>query len=130
MSDEVTTDELISAYLDLRSYRSDLKKKYEADDAVYKSQMETIELELHKRLLEGGVKSFGGSRGTSYLELKTRARADDWSLAHDFMAKNGRLDMLQRRLSDSVIKQFIEETGMTPPGISVFQEYEVVVRAK
>jgi hypothetical protein len=126
----VSIDELIGAYLDLRQMRSDLKRKYEADDELYKAQMETIERELHKRMLESGVKSFGGTRGTSYLELKTRARADDWALAHEFMAKNGRLDMLQRRLSDSVIKQFIEETGTPPPGISVFQEYEVVVRAK
>lgn len=126
----VSIDELIGAYLDLRQMRSDLKRKYEADDELYKAQMETIERELHKRMLESGVKSFGGTRGTSYLELKTKARADDWALAHEFMAKNGRLDMLQRRLSDSVIKQFIEETGTPPPGISVFQEYEVVVRAK
>lgn len=127
---EVSTDELISAFLDLRSIRSDLKKDFESTDAVYKAQMETVETELHRRLLADGVKSFGGTRGTTYLELKTRAKADDWGLAHEFMAKNGRLDMLQRRLSDAAIKQFIEDTGITPPGISVFQEYEVIVRAK
>lgn len=130
MENQVSTDDLISAYLDLRSIRSELKREFESNDSVYKAQMEVIENELHRRLLADNVRSFGGTRGTTYLELKTRAKADDWALAHDFMAKNGRLDMLQRRLSDSVIKQFIEETGMTPPGISVFQEYEVVVRAK
>jgi hypothetical protein len=130
MTNEVSTDELISAFIDLRGIRSDLKKKFEADDAVYRAQMETIETELHRRLLAENIKSFGGTRGTTYLELKTRAKAEDWGLAHQFMAEHGRLDMLQRRLSDAAIKQFIEDTGMTPPGISVFQEYEVVVRVK
>jgi hypothetical protein len=129
-STQVSIDDLISAYLELREIRSEHRKNYEATDNVYKAQMEIIEEELHKRLLADGIRSFGGTKGTVYLELKTRAKAEDWALIHEFMAKNGRFDLLQRRLSDSVVKQFVEETGMTPPGITVFQEYQPIVRAK
>ena len=55
---------LVQWYIDLRQYKSDLKRSIEPSLAQADEQMELIEKEFNKRLTESGTKSMKTANGT------------------------------------------------------------------
>jgi hypothetical protein len=54
--------------------------------------------------------------------------AADWPEIWAFIKANDRFDMLQKRLGEKALTDFLEESGTLPPGINMHQEYEIVIR--
>lgn len=52
----------------------------------------------------------------------------DWSVFHQWLMENNRLDLLERRVAQRALHEWREETGKIPPGLNAFSETEVNVR--
>ncbi len=125
---QINADTVTAAYVKLRDQRSALKKAYEDEDGVLKVKMERLETWLMETMQQTGTTQLGSAHGTAYMQTQYKASCGDWPSFWQWIADNGRFDMLEKRVSSKTVNEFIEETGDAPPGVNVASELKVVVR--
>ena len=67
--------------------------------------------------------------GTFYKTVKTRYWTSDWEEMHKFVLEHEVPEFFEKRLSQGVIKQFLEENPeAVPKGLNSDSEFAVTVR--
>lgn len=129
MSENISVDRLVSAYIKMRDKRSQLLREYEEQDGGIKEQMTMIEsklLEICKSLDADSLKT---QHGTVMRGVKTFYWTNDWDSMHNFILENEMPQLLERRISQSTMKQLLEERpDMMPKGVNVESKYSVTIR--
>lgn len=125
---EHTADSITEEYVLLRDERAVLKKEYDDKDDILKESMDKREAWLLNKLNEVGADSFKTEHGTAYIQNKTRSSCSDWTLFWDYIARNNRFDLLEKRVAQSPITKMIEGGEELPPAINIFTERVVTVR--
>lgn len=129
MSENKDTEKMVATYIKLRDKRAALKADYEEKDGVLKQDMELLELALLDVCKETGCSSFKTGVGTVIRSTKEYWFTSDWENLHKLILKEQRPDLLERRISQSVMKAFIEENPeKIPPGLNREAKYTVTVR--
>jgi len=83
-------------------------------------------LELCKNQNASSIKT---DSGTIIRKLSTRYWSTDWESMHQFIKENDALGLLEQRIHQANMKQFLEENPeLIPPGVQVDRKYTVVVR--
>jgi hypothetical protein len=123
------TQSLVKAYIKMRDARATLSAKYEEEDKKIKEQMETVEaylLETCKRA--GGNVSIPGV-GTVIRGVSTRYWTSDWEAMHNFIKENNAVDLLERRIAQKAMGEFLKANpDKMPKGMNVESKYTVTVR--
>lgn len=128
---EVSVDKLVSIYIKMRDERDKLKKETELKINDIDDQMKVVSSQLLDICKENGVDSFRTPFGTAYRTLKSRFWTNDWEHFHKFMKEHDALELLERRIHQTNMKQFLEENPDThPAGLQVEKEYAITVRRK
>ena len=126
---EITADTLVRVYIKMRDARAALKAKYEADDIAIKEQMEMVEGNLLETCKATGAESIRTAHGTAIRTVQTRYWTGDWASMHKFIRDNDALDLVERRISQLSMKNFLRENpDLLPPGLNVDHRYTVTVR--
>ncbi len=129
MTEDISVDKLVSVYIKMRDKRSTLLREYEEQDGAIKEQMETLEsklLDLCKSIVADSLKT---QHGTVIRTVKTRYWTNDWASMHKFIMQHNMPDLLEKRISQTVMKQLIEENpDMMPPNLNVDSRYAVTIR--
>ena len=126
----MNTEELVEAYLNLRTQRERLEQKYEAEDALLKEDMmklETAMLEVCNSINADSIKT---SHGTVMRKINERFFCQDWDGFYKYVLDNEAVQLLERRIHQGNFKQHlkdIEGDGL-PPGVNVMREFGVTVR--
>ena len=127
----IPVEKLTKAYLRIKGERSQLKAEFDAADGKLRKQQDTIKAALLDHLKEHNVESVRTSEGLFYRTTRTRYWTSDWSSMHKFIMEMGVPEFFEKRLNQSVVKQFVEENpDIVPPGLNVDSEYMVSVRKK
>lgn len=127
----MNTDHLVEQYVSLRDQRSVLRASYEEDDAKLATKMEELANELKETLKSIGAESVSTPHGTAYRVVKTRYWSGDWDALKRFVIETGSLDLLERRVHQSNMKQWLEDNpGKIPPGLNIDSKYDIIVRRK
>ncbi len=131
MSD-VDATRVINAYIAIRDKRAEIKKAYEAADAVEKEKLNKLEVWLLKSMDAVGSAQLKANDGVgiAFKQLSVKYACQDWTTYWDFIHENKRYDMLQKRIGEGAVSKYKEEVGEYPPGINSFSEINVVVRRK
>ena len=119
---------VIAGYVKLRAQRDDLKKKQSAEMAPINDAMFKLASWLQKQLQESGQTSAKTGSGTAFLQTDTSVAIDDWESTIAFIKENDLFSMLERRVSKSVVTDYIESTQTVPPGLSIKSEISCHVR--
>jgi hypothetical protein len=128
---EISVDKLVSIYIKMRDERDKLKKEMELKINEIDEQMKVVSNQLLDVCKENGVDSFRTPFGTAYRTLKSRFWTNDWEQFHKFMKEHDALELLERRIHQTNMKQFLEENPDThPAGLQVEKEYAITVRRK
>lgn len=127
-STQISADKVTDAYVKLRDKRSELKRAYEIEDAAIKDKMNKLEVWLMTTLRAIGADSLKTEHGTAFITTRDRASCADWGTLWSWMAENGRLDMLEKRVSTKPVIDYLEEYGELPPGVSINREQTINVR--
>ena len=133
MSDEVserpTIDKLAAAYIKIRDKRSELKRTFEAEDAALEEHMQMLQVEMLDICKETNAETIRTKAGTVIRSIKSRYTTNDWDSMYRFIKENDAYGLLERRLHQTHMKQFLEENPeLLPIGLNVDHEYTVVVR--
>jgi len=82
------------------------------------------ETELYNCILSSLVETTTGDTGAAgkthrvQLVTKTRYQTTDWAKVHEFIKKYGMFELLQKRLADTAVKEYIEvNDGALPDGV-------------
>ena len=125
----VATDKLVKVYIKMRDKRSELKHAYEEEDAKIKEQMESIETILLETCKQAGASSIKTTAGTVIRGVKTQYWTSDWESMHKFIKENNALELLERRISQRAMGEFLQtHPDKMPAGMNVESRYTVTIR--
>lgn len=125
---QVNVDTVIAAYIKLRQQRADLKKAYDDEDGKLIKKMDRLNAWLLQQMQATGSTQLGSEHGTAYQQTVMKGNCSDWPTFWNWLAENGRFDMMEKRLAVKAVQEYYQETGSLPPGISVNPELRVNVR--
>ena len=132
MSDEkLNAEKLTTVYLKIKDKRSELSAEFKEKDAELSDQLNKVKRALLDYCEEQGVDSVRTSAGLFYRSARTRYWTSDWSSMHEFILENGVPELLDKRVNQANMKQYLEENpDQVPKGLNVDSEYVVSVRRK
>ncbi len=128
-ADEVPLDKLARVYRKIQGRIQELTAEYDKQVAQLTAQRDAVRNELKDRLLAMGVKSANTAHGTVILGTQTRFHAQDWDAFKQFMLQHDALDLVEKRISQKNMAQFLEANPtLVPPGLNSNSEYVISVR--
>jgi len=78
---------------------------------------------------ETGADSIKTKHGTAIRTVKSRYWTNDWERFYDFMFEHNVPELLERRIHQTNIKQFLgENPDLLPAGLNVDSAYTITVR--
>lgn len=129
MTETISVDKLVAVYIKMRDKRAELLREYEEADSTVKAQMEVVESKLLDLCKEIGVDRLGSKHGTVMRTVKTRYWTSDWESMHKFILEKKMPELLERRISQTTMKQLLEENPeLMPMGLNTDSKYSVTIR--
>jgi hypothetical protein len=126
---EISADKLAKIYLKMRDKRQEMVREFEEQDNDLKAQMEIIEQKMLDICKETGADSIKTPHGTIIRSVKTRYWTSDWESMHDFVLEHKAFDLLERRVHQTNMKQWLEENpDLLPMGLNSEARYSTTVR--
>lgn len=121
-------DKLVRVLLKMRVRKGELKREYDKADADVDEQMDVIKSQLLEMCAALGTSGLKTDYGTVTRTTKTRYWSSDWVSMHKFCVDHGALDLLERRIHQTHMKQFLEEhVDLVPPGLNADSTYDISV---
>jgi hypothetical protein len=124
----VTVDSVIGAYMVLRRNKEQIEAQAKDDVAKVKANMEKIEAWVKQQADTMGVTSFKTKHGTAFLTTTDYANVADWDAMLSYVRENDAYDMLEKRVSKTAVRGYIELNKVVPPGVNYGTKLEVNIR--
>lgn len=122
-------DRLTKIYLKIRDAKDELTSKFKQDVAELEAQMATLEQEMLETCKTMNASSIRTPHGTIIRSMKSRYWTNDWDSMYDFIEETGAFGLLEKRIHQTHMKEFLAENpDIYPKGMNVENEYTVVVR--
>jgi hypothetical protein len=132
METEATSvEKLVATYIKIRDARDEVKREMEEKVAALQTDLDSINQTLLEHFKEQGIDSARTPFGTAYRTIKSRYWTNDWDAMRHFIAEHDAFELLEKRIHQTNMKQFLEENpDLHPAGLNVDSEYSVTVRRK
>lgn len=128
-SPQVDLDKLTAIYLKMRDKRDQLRRDAEAKEKEIEEQMGIIEAEMLEVCKNMNADSVRTPHGTIIRSVKSRYWTNDWDSMYDFIEETGAFGLLEKRLHQTHMKEFLSENpDIFPKGLNIENQYTVVVR--
>jgi hypothetical protein len=125
----VPLEKLTETYIKMRDKRASLAREFEAQDGAIHQEMKAIEAEILEICKKVGADSIRTNAGTIVRSVKSRYWTNDWDSMYRFIKQHDAFALLEKRLHQTHMKQFLEENpDVQPAGLNVEREFTVVVR--
>jgi len=93
--------------------------------------MDMVAEELLKLCKDIGADSIKTAAGTVFRSVRTRYETTDWESMYNFILEHDIPQVLERRISTTNMKQFLDENPtLMPVGMNINNKYTVTVRRK
>ena len=130
-SRSVSTEKLVRVYLKMNAKLSEIQAAFTAEEKALKEQMAKVKSALLDYCKEQNVESVRTAEGLFYRGVSTRYWTSDWESMGKFVVENNVPELLEKRLHQGNMKQFLEANpDLLPPGLNVDSEYTITVRRK
>lgn len=124
-----SVDELVTVYIKIRDARDAARKQADEVDADFEEQLDVINQQILEICKETGADSIKTKHGTAIRTIKSRYWTNDWERFYDFMFEHNVPELLERRIHQTNIKQFLgENPDLLPAGLNVDSAYTITVR--
>ena len=131
MASEGDMDRFVRVFVKIRDEKAQVAREAKEKEAVLTEELDKIRRALLDYCKENGVEKVGTASGTFFRSVKTRYSTSDWESMHKFILKHEIPDLLDKRINQGNMRQFLEENPeQLPPGLNVDREYAVTVRRK
>lgn len=115
----MTTEQQALVAIYVRQKRLDIEQQMERAVAPLKGVQEQIEAAFLAAMNSSGETNRSGTGWRATITTRDNASMPDAGAFYNFLSQTGRFDMLQKRLSASVVREYFDETKQLPPGVQL-----------
>lgn len=135
---EIPLARMTKAYLKMRAYREDLRKKYEAEDGQIERSMERIKDALLQYCKDNDINSVKTDSGTFFRSVRTKYWTSDWDSFHKFVHEKltenpediSILGLFEKRLHQGNLKTYLDDNpDAIPKGLNADSYYSISIRS-
>jgi len=124
-------DQLVAVYIKMRDKKDAIRHDMEQQINHIDEQMQVVAQQILEICKETGAESIRTAHGTAYRTMKQKFWTNDWEAMHKFIRENEAMELLERRIHQTNMKQFLEENPeLKPAGLNIDREYAITVRRK
>jgi len=124
----LTVDTVIDTYLKLRNKKDSIESETKEKVKGIKENMAKLEGWIKEQADKQGVKSFKTDHGTAFLTTTDFAQVADWDAVLSFIKDNDAFDMLEKRVSKTAVRGYIDKNKTVPSGVNYGTRIDVNVR--
>lgn len=124
----MNVDEVIGAYIKLRAKKDAIEAETKERVKEIKEKLSKFEAWLKEQADAQGVTSFKTKHGTAFVTTVDFANVADWDATLDFVIQNDAYDLLEKRVSKTAVRGYIDKLKAVPPGINYGTRLDVNVR--
>ena len=124
----VTVDAVIKKYMRLREKKAAIEATVKEELDKVKGDMGKLEAWLMAKLDADGLTSFKTEFGTAFLTTTDFANVEDWDAVLRFIREEDAFDMLEKRVSKTAVRGYIEANKEVPPGIKYGTKLDINIR--
>ncbi len=125
----IPLDKLAEIYIKIRDHRQAQARSFEAKDKELEEQLQVLEQKMLEICKQNNASSIRTEHGTVIRQIKSRYWTNDWDSMYAFIKQNNAFGLLERRLHQTHMKEFLSENpDKLPMGLNVEREYNIVVR--
>ena len=129
MSETTPVNDLVASYRALRAAIAEEEEAYEAKLTPIKAELDIVSAELLKFCNEQDVDSIKTPAGTVSRRVQTRYWTTDWEQMYQFIADHEVPFVLEKRIHNGNLKQFLDENpDVLPIGLQIDNKYVIQVR--
>lgn len=129
MAEELSINDLVAAYRKIRATIAEAEEAHEAKIKGLKEKMELVSTELLNFCNEQNLDSVRTPEGTVSRRVQTRYWSTDWEEMYKFIEEHNVPFVLEKRIHNGNMKQFLEENpDVLPIGLQVDNKYVIQVR--
>jgi hypothetical protein len=126
---DVPANTLAEIYIKIRDKRAELKEQYEQQDDSLKEQQELLAEQMLSLCQDQNADSIKTQAGTIIRKVDTRYWTSDWEQMYDFITEHDAFPLLEKRIHQTNMRQFLEENpDLLPAGLMSDSKYSIVVR--
>jgi hypothetical protein len=126
---EIPADRLVAVYRRIRSAIEEREEAHAQEINILKDKLEMVSERLLKICNEQNLDSLRTSEGTVTRRVKSRYWTTDWDQMYKFIKENDAPFLLEQRIHNGNMKQFLEENpDQHPAGLQIDSKYAIVVR--
>jgi hypothetical protein len=120
----IPLDKLVAIHAKIKAKQAKLDKEL----AELEEQREEIRLAIKDQMKALGLTSVRTSSGTVSLMKSTRYNTQDWDSFTAFVLEHQVVDLLEKRIAQTNMAQFLEENpGVVPPGLNSVTGFDIRV---
>jgi hypothetical protein len=120
---------LAKVYIKIRTKRQEILAAFTEEDNQLKEALETIEAEMLEKCKTENADSIKTPFGTIIRSIKTRVWPADWEVFNQYVLDNEALGLLEKRVHQTNMTQWLEEhPDNPPPGLNIDRSYSCSVR--
>ena len=124
----ITIDKVIEKYVALRDEKASIEQEAKERTAAIKEKMMLLDAYIREEAEKQGVTSFKTNHGTAYVTTTDFAVVADWDAVLRFVRDNDAYDLLERRVSKSAVRSYLDETKEVPAGVTYGTKLSVGIR--
>ena len=124
----VTVDSVIKKYMKLRDEKAAIEAEIKERVDKIKADMAKLEAFLKAKMDADGLTSFKSEHGTAFLTTTDFANVEDWDAVLRFIREEEAYDMLEKRVSKTAVRGYIDANKEVPPGIRYGTKLDVNIR--
>ena len=125
---QVPFDKLVKVYREIKAEIDTLTQEYDTKVELLKAQQDEIKFAIKDQMKALGVSSVKSPFGTVSMMTKTRYNTQDWDSFKAFVLEHQVVDLLEKRIAQSNMAQFLEENpGVLPPGLNSVTGFDIRV---
>jgi len=129
MQDDFNLEETVKIYIKLRDAVEELKERQKEELAELEAKKEVVSEALLEFCNSQNLDSVKTKEGTLSRRVSTRYWTSDWESMNQVIIEHDALYLLERRIHQGNMKQFLEQNPEAfPPGLQTDSKYTVQVR--
>jgi hypothetical protein len=125
---DIKVDVVVGMYIKLRSRKEELEREMKDRIEEVKTKMDKLEAWLQQYLDDTGQTSAKTKEGTVFMTTTDYARVADWDAILDFIKERQAFDLLEKRVSKTAVRGYIDADGSVPPGVNYGSKISVNIR--
>lgn len=118
--------EKIDKLYELRGQKAEIQaqlKEVQAD-------IDKLEWEIIENMQSVGIDKTATNKATVSVKAEMYPQVKDMNAFVEWCAKTGRAEMIQKRVSSGVFKEYFEQTGEYPDGVDTYNRIKLSFRKK